>query len=106
MPIIWTENADSRQNLGPSGIVQLNSAAFAASDYVTGGYPIAPAAFGLGRITGLFVAGQTGTTEGYIWAYDTSTNPGQLKALTAAGTQTAAGTNFAAGTLTLMAYGY
>lgn len=107
MAITWTEAGDSRQNLGPSGIIQQNKAAFSASDYTTGGYAIAAAAFGLGRIRGLFVAGQTGTTEPYLWVYDNSTNPGQLKAfVTSTGAQAAASTDFSGGTLTLLAFGF
>lgn len=107
MAITWTEDADSQQHLGPSGIMQQSTAAFSVSDYATGGYSIPAANFGMSRIRGLFVAAQTGTTEGYLWVYDNSTNPGKLKAyVTSTGEQAAADTDFSAGTLTLLAYGY
>ena len=36
MSITWTEDADSRQNLGDSGILQQNTATFGFSDYPAG----------------------------------------------------------------------
>jgi|SRR5882762_814457 len=106
MAITWTEDADSRQVLGPSGIVQVNIANFASSDYVTGGYPILPIAFGLARIRGAWSVGSTAPAQGYRWEFDSSTTPPRLKAMTGINVEAAAGTNLAPGTVRIMAYGY
>lgn len=61
MSITWTTQADSRQNLGFSGIIQPMRMTFGASDYLTGGYAVTPGQFGFGRIHGLWVIAQAGT---------------------------------------------
>lgn len=74
MAITWTEDADSRVNLGMSCIQQCNIATFAVSDYPTGGYAITAIAFGLGRLRAVWeVAVQTGTPVGVVWKYNKAT---------------------------------
>lgn len=122
MSITWTEDADSRANLGSGGvIIQQNIAAFSASDYVTGGYPIYPSAFGLSAIRGLDVVGVSGTgagTPGSVsWvpvspatAGPAASNPWYLKAgyngTGNAFNESASNSNFAGGTLRVLAFGY
>lgn len=123
MAITWTEDADSRQNLGISGILQQNSAAFGASDYAKGGYPVYASAFGLSHIRSLipcaYSAYGPGTPGGYVWQYikpavsgPAATNPGFLVALEQNASasnslaEVAAGTNFNGGTLDALAFGY
>lgn len=103
MAISWVEDADSRQNLGPSGIEQEDVASFGLSDYATGGYAVAANAFGLARIRSLVPCGFTGTTEGYTWLYDTAT--GKLKAYNGTN-EVGANTNFSGGTVRCRAKGY
>lgn len=105
----WTEDADSRMDLGPSGIIQKNVATFNLSDYPKGGYPINPQAFGMSRIRALIPCAFTGAAEGYEWEYDVSSQPiGTLKALTGPVTETASNTDFSAnnGSIGLLAFGY
>lgn len=110
----WTEDADSRQQTGPSGLWQKNTATFNLSDYPTGGYPVTPAAFGLSRIRSLILGSATGAALGYLWEYDNSQQPvGYLKAMgqTAATgplVETASNTDFSAngGSIGLLAFGY
>jgi|SRR5579863_2056645 len=114
MAIIWTEAADSRQNLGPSGIIQENVANFGASDYPAGGYPTPPAAFGMGRIRALIPCAYTGAALGYVWEYDNTIQPiGRLRVYQQNGTtgalvETASNTDFSAsgGSVRLLAFGY
>lgn len=125
MAITWTEGADSRQNLGPSGIMQVNKASFSVSDYPVGGYPIYPSAFGLSHITFLIPVGYggggvgAGYPAGYVWQYlkpliegPANSNPGFLIALEQNGLTgslvpvSASNANFAAGSLDLCAFGY
>lgn len=61
MSVTYVEGADSRQNLGFSGIIQANNLSFTASDYTTGGYTINPANWGLGHIHGMWTIAQAGT---------------------------------------------
>ena len=120
MAIIWTEDADSRQNTGPSGIQQQNGASFGASDYVPGGYPVYASAFGLSHIRALIPCAYTGTAGAYTWAYikpaisgPSATNPGYLKVYGDGGptsgapsVEVSASTNFQSSTVDFMAYGY
>lgn len=106
MAITWTEDADSRENLGISGIQQQNLANFATSDYATGGYAIAAAAFGLARIRGLYAVGLTGTTEGWLWQFDSTTKKLKAYGGVTAGAEAAANTDFSGGTLTVKAEGF
>ena len=57
MALTHIEAADSRQNLGMSGIIQKNTLTPAAADYPTGGYPINPQNWGMGVIHGLVQLG-------------------------------------------------
>lgn len=113
MSITWTEDADSRQNLGPAGIAQQNKATFNVSDYPNGGYPVPPANFGLSRLRSLIPCAYTGAARGYVWEYDNTNNPGVLRVYAQNGTdgplvETASNTDFSAqnGSVTLLAYGY
>ena len=123
MSITWTEDADSRQNLGIGGIIQQNKAAFSVSDYQVGGYPVYASAFGMSHIHGLFPVAYSGsgagTPGGYVWQYikpavegPAATNPGYLIALEQDAQTgslvpvTGSNTNFAAGTLDLLCFGY
>jgi hypothetical protein len=114
MAITWTEDADSRQNLGPSNISQCNAANFASSDYTTGGYTVNPQAFGLARLRGLWLVGAMGTVanpanNGYNWVlnkYSATTSPAyKLQAFTSGGTEASASTDFSGLTLTFKAEG-
>lgn len=87
MAITWTEDADSRRNLGDSSIQQVNTAAFGVSDYVLGGYSVVPGSFGMSHIRGLIPIAYTGNTGSVTWAYQkpavagpAASNPGFLKA--------------------------
>ena len=112
--LTWTEDADSRQDLGPSGIIQKNTATFNLSDYPMGGYPIDPHAFGMARIRSLIPCGMTGAARGWEWEYNNSQQPiGHLQAYGQNATtgplvETASNTDFSAngGTLSLLAFGY
>ena len=124
MSITWTEDADSRQNLGPSGIIQQNTATFSVSDYQVGGYPIYASAFGMSHIRSLIPCGYgggigAGYPAGYVWQYlkpavagPASSNPGYLIALEQNGLTgslaqvSASNANFAGGSLDLLAFGY
>lgn len=122
MSITWTENAESRQNLGMSGVIQQNTASFSASDYVKGGYPVYAGAFGLSEVRSLIPAAYSaygpGTPAGVVWRYITPnpggnsfTNPGFLVALepgasNAAFVEVSASSNFSAGNVKFLAYGY
>lgn len=105
MAITWTEDADSRQNLGPSGIIQSNTATFAANDYPAGGYPVVAAAFGMGRLRGMCAIAETGGALGYNWVFDSASNT--LLAYNGI-TQAAAGTDFSnnGGSVKMLAFGY
>ena len=113
MALTFIEDAESRQNLGFSGIIQQNKATPASDDYPTGGYLINPQNWGLGFIRGLLIMGMTGTAPDYIWQYVpaaatsvTSTYSGNLFAYSALGTQVAAATDLSGGSLLLLAYGF
>ena len=90
--ISFKEDADSRQNLGMSGIIQQNTASFGAFDYPAGGYPIYASAFGMSHIRGLWPDAFTTATSPYIWRYIkpliaglSNSNPGFLQVLTPSG---------------------
>lgn len=111
MSIIWTEDADSRAMLGPGVEMQQNTATFGASDYVTGGYPVPPNAFGLSRIRGVAVVGRTGNALGYDWQYNPSASsiiPYQQSASNGPLVQSASNTDFSgnSGSLRVLAFGY
>lgn len=122
MAITWIEGADSRQNLGDSGIIQQNTATFSASDYVPGGYPVYAGAFGLSSIRGLwpvsYSANGAGFPGGYVWEYikpavagPAATNPGYLKAFQQNGStgplvEVSVSSNFAGGNADFIAFGY
>ncbi len=112
MAITWTENADSRQNLGPSGIIQQNLATFGFSDYPTGGYPIYASAFGMSSIRALIPCGYTGAALGLLFEYQkpavagpAASNPGYLR-LYNGGTEVSASNNISGGTADFIAFGY
>jgi hypothetical protein len=117
MSITWTENSGSRAMLGPDVQMQQNVASFGASDYVAGGYPVYPSAFGLSSIRALIPVGFSSSAAGApgsaIWeaikpavAGPAASNPWYLKALTDVLADTASNTNFAGGTMEWMAIGY
>ena len=122
MSITWTENGDSRAQLGPSVEMQQNKATFGASDYATGGYAVYPSAFGMSAILALipvaFSSAAAGTPGGYVWAAikpttggPAATYPWYLRALrqTAATgplVETASNTDFSGGNMDWMAIGY
>lgn len=114
MALTWKEDADSRQDLGMSGIIQCNVASFAASDYVTGGYPVAPSAFAFGYLRGLIQLAFTGTAYLYSFKYNAATGKLQaFEAITGAAsgdpaveTEVPAGTDLSGGTVTFLAYGF
>jgi hypothetical protein len=122
MSITWTEDAESRQNLGMSGIIQQNTAVFSASDYVKGGYPVYASYFGLSHIRSLIPCGYAqsgpGTPASVEWKYikpavsgPSATNPGFLIALEPGASnstlvEVSASTNFSVGNLDCLAYGY
>lgn len=111
MAITWTEDSDSRVNLGPGSIQQQNTAAFGASDYVTGGYFVNPPAFGLARIRGVVVVGQTGNALGYLFEYNPSASnliAYQQSASNGFFAQTASNTDFSGngGSLRVLAFGF
>lgn len=124
MAITWSEDADSRQNLGIGGIIQQNTASFGVSDYQVGGYPIYASAFGMSHIRSLIPCGYgggvgAGYPAGYVWQYlkpaisgPSATNPGYLIALEQNGASgslvpvTGSNTNFGGGTLDLLCFGY
>lgn len=70
MAITWTEDTDSRVNLGFSSIQQENTATFATSDYTTGGYSINANSFGLGRVRSMWQTGTTAPALGVVWQFD------------------------------------
>jgi hypothetical protein len=111
MAITWTEDSESRANLGPSNISQMNVATFGASDYVTGGYFVDPQWFGLRRIRGAVVVGQSGNALLYNWEYSPSASSLQAYQQSASNgpfAQTASNTDFSAnnGSLRLLAFGF
>ena len=120
MSITWTEKPDSRVMLGPQNEQEQSKASFGASDYVTGGYPVYPANFGLSSIRALIPVGfssvAAGTPGSQDWvavqpavAGPAASNPWFLKAgyFGAGGfTETASNTNFGAGTMDVLAIGY
>lgn len=114
MSITWTEDGDSRVDLGPSCIQQVNLANFSASDYSTGGYPVNPQAFGLARLRGAWLVGVAGTAVatvgGYDWVLDrtgaTSTPPTwKLRAFSTGTVEASTGTDFSGLTLSIKAEG-
>jgi len=112
MAITWTENADSRQNLGDSGIVQVNTATFGFSDYPSGGYPVYAGAFGLSYITSLIPTAYSGTALGLLFEYQkpavqgpAATNPGFLR-LYSGNTEVSASNNILNATVDFLAFGY
>jgi hypothetical protein len=117
MSISWKMNNESRAMLAPSVIIQQATASFGASDYVTGGYPVYPSAFGLSAIRALvpvaFSATGSGTPGSVIWEAiqpaiygPAASNPWYLKALSGLTTETASNTNLSGGTIDFMACGY
>lgn len=72
MAITWTENADSRVNLGPNVAEQESIASFATSDYTTGGYAVAAGWFGMGRIRSMVQVATTVPALGVVWQFDTT----------------------------------
>jgi hypothetical protein len=111
MAITWTEDTDSRADLGPSTIQQQSLATFGASDYVTGGYFVDPQWFGLRRIRGAVVTGLSGNALGYLWQYSPSASSlyaYQPGASNTAFEQTASNTDFSGngGSLRLLAFGF
>jgi hypothetical protein len=118
MSITWTIQSDSRADLGPSVIMQQNTASNSASDYVTGGYAVYPSSFGLGSIRALIPAGFSSSSSGApgsaVWEAikpstlgPAATYPWYLKVLTASNmAETASNTNFAGGTQDWIAIGY
>ncbi len=120
MSITWTEEAES-QLRGTSAILQQNTASFGASDYVTGGYPVYPASFGLSAIRSLWIGGVSATgagTPGSVeWeavapavAGPANSNPWYLKAgyhgTGNVWNESASNSNFSGGTLRVLAFGY
>lgn len=103
MALTWTEDPDSRQNLGMSGIIQQNTASFSLSDYTSSGYAVNPAAFGMGVLHGLIPLAYTGTAAQYEWRY--RSDYGTLEVFSA-GTQVSPGTDLSGGTVKLLAYGF
>lgn len=112
MALTWTRDNDGLQNLGPSGIIIPAQAVPAATDYVTGGYAVSPATFGLGVLRGLMVLGvaSAAVTTAYLWQYDPTTGKIQVFATgTASGdafNEVAADTDLSAYTLHVLAYGF
>lgn len=122
MALTHIEGADSRQNLGFSGIIQKNILTPAAADYPTGGYPINPQNWGMGLLHGLIQLGLTGTAVPYEWQYvpaapgaQTPTYSGNLKVFqtlsAVAGTpapmvEVPAGTDLSGGTAHFLAFGF
>lgn len=112
MSITWTEDADSRQNLGISGIQQQNSAAFSLSDYPSGGYPVYASAFGLSHIRSLIPVAYTGTALGLVFQYQkpaisgpAATNPGFIRVWNGS-TEVSVSNNIIGGTVDFRASGY
>ena len=121
MALTQVEAADSRQNLGFSGIIQKNTLTPAAADYPTGGYPINPQNWGMGVIHGLIQLGLTGTASQYVWQYvpaapgaQTTTYSGNLMVFESAANadaaiplaQVPAGTDLSGGTALFLAFGF
>lgn len=119
MALSYVEGADSRQNLGMSGIIQHDVVTPAASDYPTGGYPINPQNWGMGVIHGLIPIAHTGTAATYVWVYvpaaSGSVTPaysGNLfvyetgAAVSGPLAQVAAATDLSGGTVKLLAFGF
>jgi hypothetical protein len=122
--LTWTEDGDSRQDLGNSGIIQQNSATFSVSDYPgLPGYPVYASAFGMSHIRGLWPIAYTalgaGFPGGYVWQYvkpavsgPAATNPGYLVPLEQNAQTgslvpvTGSNTNFAGGGIDFLAYGW
>jgi|SRR5579871_2122637 len=78
--------APAKQALNLDGVRgRLVQVAFAASDYATGGYAIAPAAVGLNEVYGVFVVGvnNNAITTGVLWQFNIST--GKLQAFVSNG---------------------
>jgi hypothetical protein len=121
MSITWTMDNDSRAMLGPSATVLQATASFSASDYVTGGYPVLPSAFGLGSIRCMLEAGSTSNAVGYPGGYEwnpvapsvagpAASYPWYLQALRQNGTtgplvETESNTDFSGGTLRVLVFG-
>lgn len=112
MAITWSEDADSRQNLGISGIIQQNTASFSLSDYPVGGYPVYAGAFGMSHIRSLIPCGYTGSALGLLFEYQkpavsgpAATNPGFLR-LYNGGTEVSASNNIIGATVDLLAFGW
>ena len=117
MSITWTENAESRAMLAPSVQMQQNLASFGASDYVAGGYPVYPSAFGLSTIRALiptgFSSSAAGTPGSVIWepikpaiSGPAASNPWYLKALNDTLAEVSASNNISGGTMDWLAMGY
>ena len=112
MSVTYVEGADSRQNLGFSGIIQVNKLNFTASDYVTGGYVINPANWGMGEIHGMWLIAQAGTslTTTYVLVYNKTSS--KLQAFVTAGTvslpltEAANGADLSSFTFYVMAFGF
>lgn len=121
MALTYTEAADSRQNLGFSGIIQKDTLQPAAADYPEGGYPINPQNWGMGALHGLVQIGLTGTAAEYVWQYvpaapgaATSTYSGNLKVMQSAANADAAtplvevpaATDLSGGSAMFLAFGF
>lgn len=126
MALTHTEGADSRQNLGFSGIIQINSLQPSVSDYPTGGYFINPNAFGFGEIHGLWLIGvkqsatgtgssvQSGTNyvsgSNYLWQWNKSTSKLQAFGSGASSggpfNEVAANTDLSFNTYSFIGYGF
>lgn len=105
-----TEGADSRQNLGFSGIIQIGKLQPSLSDYPVGGYPIAPSAFGMARLHGMWLIGVNGGASNYLWQWQHDTNT--LKVFGTGGgagqqfNEIAANTNLQPGTYYFIGFGF
>lgn len=115
MALTFVEGADSRQNLGFSGIIQVNTVQPASADYVTGGYLINPASFGLGEIHGMWCIGQAGAALATTFIPVFNKTSGKLQffgapatgqALGAALAEVANGTDLSAFKFYIMAFGF
>lgn len=114
MAINFNAISDSRAHLSFSNILAFVIGTPAASDYVTGGYPVYSSAgsapnnpgqqMGMGFVHGLTPIGYTGTAINYIWLYNKTTC--KLQVFSAPGTEVAASTDLSGGTVSLMVFGY
>jgi hypothetical protein len=105
-----TEGGDSRQNLGFSGIIQVNKMQPSLSDYPVGGYSISPSAFGMGELHGMWLIGQGGTASNYLWKWNKSTSSLQVYGSGASAGATlqeiAVGTDLSSGQYYFLGFGF